>query len=141
MIEIDEINHILKTTNIWNFSIYSYDLNQSDSLTIVGSMDLGYYHELEIRFQQVSYISLPTFFDEPLFRIATKEEISELRKLITIEPDEIVICIMTNAGFSFEKTPFYIVASNIEYTKGLVFYYERENLKENEKIAHWVKRS
>ena len=136
MSEFDRINEIVETTNITNFCIQSYD---NDNLLMTGSFDFCYYHEVEIEFKEVSYISLPSGFNYPRFRRASAHEIESIRKLIALEPEDIVYCIEAETSCSLVKLPFYIVATGVNVREGRVFYDERQNLKEGEQIAVWVK--
>jgi hypothetical protein len=135
MSEFNRINEIVETTNTTDFRIQSYD---SANLLVTGSFDFCYYHEVEVEFRAVSYISLPSDFNSPNFRRVSTHEIESIRKLIALEPEDIVYCIEAGTSCSIVKLPFYIVAESVTVREGLVFYYERENLKEGERIAAWV---
>ena len=132
---LNRINKIVETTNILDFRIQSYD---SVNLIITGSFDFCYYHEVELIFHGVSYISLPADFSYPNFRKATFAEITEIEKLITVDVEETVFCIEAETSSSIEKRPFSVVAESVSINEGLVFYYHRENLKKGERIAPWV---
>lgn len=136
MSEFDRVNEIAETTNTTDFRIQFYD---SANLLITGSFDFCYYHEVEVAFKDVSYISLPTDFNHPRFRRADANEIEAIRKLIALEPEDIVYCIEAETSCSIVKLPFYVVAEGVTVREGRVFYYERENLKEGERIAAWVR--
>ncbi len=136
MNEIDRVNEIVETTNTVDFRIQSYD---SVNLMLTGSFDFCYYHEVELIFHEVSYISLPTDFSYPKFRKATSAEVSEIGKLIAVDTEETVFCIEAETSYSLDKLPFFVVAEKVTLNEGLVFYYERENLKEGERIAPWIK--
>jgi hypothetical protein len=133
---LDRLNEIVKTTNTTDFRIQSYD---SVNLTLTGSFDFCYYHEVELIFGEVSYISLPSQFWNPFIRMAIDAEIAGIRAIIAIDETESVYCIEAETSASLEKLPFYIVAESVSINEGLVFYYARENLKAGERIAPWVK--
>jgi len=136
MNELNRINEIVETTNTVDYRIQSYD---SVNLMLTGSFDFCYYHEVELLFHEVSYISLPADFSYPKFRKATLAETSDIEKLIAVDEEETVFCIEAETSCSLEKLPFFVVAERVSLNEGLVFYYERENLKEGERIAPWVK--
>lgn len=136
MNELDRINKMIETTNTVDFRIQAYD---SVNLMLTGSFDFSYYHEVEFNFHEVSYISLPADFSYPKFRKATSEEITEIGKIIAVDAEETVFCIEAETSRSLEKLPFFVVAESVSMNEGLVFYYERDNLKEGERIAPWVK--
>jgi hypothetical protein len=137
MNELDRLNQIVTSTNTVDFRIHSYD---SDNLTIIGSFDFSYYHEVEIVFSEVEYISLPADFNEPLFRLGDENEVEAIAKLVALEEDDTVFCIEAETTCSIEKLSFYIVSRGISLREGMVYYYDRENLKEGERIATWVKK-
>ena len=69
---LDRINEIVTTTNTTDFLVQSF---VGDSLLLIGSFDLCYYHELEIRFDDVAYIGLPIYgLDSPKFSVASDAE-------------------------------------------------------------------
>jgi len=135
MNEFDRLNELVKTTNTVDFRIQSYD---AVNLILTGSFDFCYYHEVEVTFHEVSYISLPADFSYPTLRKAAHEEIVRIAKFITVNSEETVFCIEAETSSSLEKLPFYVVAEGISLKEGIVFYYEREDLKEGERIAPWV---
>jgi hypothetical protein len=138
MNEIKRINEIVETTNAVDFRIQSYD---SVNLIITGSFDFCYYHEVEFNFHEVSYISLPAEFSCPKFRLGTADEAAQIGKIIILSEEQSVFCIEAETTRSFDRTLFFVVADKVSIKEGLVFYYERENLKEGERIAPWVKGS
>jgi hypothetical protein len=135
MNEFNRINQIVRSTNIVDFRIQSYD---SVTLMLTGSDDHCYYHQVEFNFHEISYISLPNDFSNPNFRKATTDEILEIGKLICIDEEETVFCIEAETSSSFEKLIFFIVAEKVSIKEGFVYYYDRHNLKEGERIAPWV---
>lgn len=56
---IAAINDFLANSNCSEFSIKYYS---GEKLCLIGSFDLCYYSEIEILFEQVSYISMNTYF-------------------------------------------------------------------------------
>ncbi len=109
---IENINQILDTTGITDFRIQSYN---SCDMSIIGSYDLSYYYDLEIIFSEVTYISIPTTFDYPKLRIATKNEISVINQFIAHEEEYYYFCIETETCASLKKLPFFIVAESISF--------------------------
>ena len=130
------INEIVEKTNIDGFRIESYT---GDNLLITGSFDFAYYHEVEVEFREVTYLALPVLFWNPHFRLASVNEIEVVRKFIAVCDRHAVFCIEAESDASFEKIPFYVVAENVRLREGTVYYYEREHLEENERIADRVK--
>ena len=135
MKELERINEIVETTNTVDYRIQSYD---SVNLMITGSFDFCYYHEVELTFHEVSYISLPADFGNPTFRLATEKECADINKIIAVDEEEKVFCIEADTTRTIEKLLFFVVAEKVTLNEGTVFYYEREDLKPGERIAPWV---
>ena len=133
---LDKINSIIQKKDLPDFKIDSYI---QDNLVLTGSHDFCYYHEIEIKFKEVYYISLPSEFYYPLFRLATLEETQAIEQLVAIELEAKAYCIEAEITSSIAPLPFYLVAEAINVCEEKVYYYSRENLRENEKIADWAK--
>lgn len=131
---LQDFQERLDRTNISDFNIISK--NEND-LILAGSFDFAYYHDVEIIFSDVEFIFCPGhIFSINKFRLATREEITELGKIMNgCESYGIVTCLEDT--LSNEK--YYIVAQQIKCNWGIVLYYNRENLKPGERIADWVK--
>ncbi len=116
----DEVNR-LSAGGVSDFRLQSYDGWQ---LVAIGSFDLCYYHDVELRFSGVSYINCPTAFFEPHFQEVGLVEGGRR------------FAIKTDAG------QFEIVAESVSIVIEKVFYYDRgAELKPGERIADWVKRA
>ena len=130
MNEFDRINNAIA-----DFRIQSYD---GINLMLIGSSDFSYYHQFELIFHEVSYISLPTDFSYPIFRKASSTEYIQIENIINIDREETVYCIEAETSRSLDKLPFFIVARSVSLKEGMVYYYKRKNLKKGERIAAWV---
>jgi hypothetical protein len=58
----EKLNKISKETNTTDFRI---DSCGGENLLITGSFNFCYYHEVEVKFQEVEYIDLLASFDNP----------------------------------------------------------------------------
>ena len=117
---LDDVNE-LSHHGIDEFRIDSYD---SCRLVIVGSFDLGYYHDVEITFTEVDFIRCATNFMQPMFRDAGVAEDNCRRYEITTD-----------------DVTHEIMAESVAINFGKVFYYDRgADLKPGERIADWVQR-
>lgn len=134
MVSVKRINKIIKATSANEFQIDSY---RAGNIILIGSFD-WYYHDIAVEFVD-SYISLPTEFSYPRFRIANKIEIQQIRQLVLLEP-EVVYCIEAETSCSIEKIPFYLVAESTNIQEGRVYHYWKKDLKPGERIADWVKK-
>lgn len=106
-------------------------------LKIKASSDFTYYHECEIEFSRVTYIHGPvTWGSNPsdgLINLVSENELTSLINLYKLEPP----C----QGFRFSTDESFnvtIVAESVQANFDTVYYYERENLGSNERIAENV---
>ena len=110
MEKFERLNYIANQTNTNFFQIHSFD---GSHLSIVGSFDLTCYKEIEISFQEVTFLSLPVFFSFPEFSAGDSKEREELEQMVGLELQDIVYRIeaRTSPG---KKLPFYIVAESFQ---------------------------
>jgi hypothetical protein len=121
-----QIKKIVIEAGINDYRIQSFD---SSCLLIIGSFDISYYHDLEIELLGVSHINLPVYFDGSA-DISIEED---ARSRHQIDQNETYFRINDNGSM------FHVVAEGIEVRKVKVFHYARQNLKDGERIAPWVK--
>ena len=106
----------LNVPNKWDFM---FDFSgaagppQFDVLTIIGSFDFCYYHEVEIRFHDIHYISCPTSFTDAQFGLAPKSESDKLRYLASFDDDTQLFCITVDASAD-DASDHFIAASHVE---------------------------
>lgn len=128
------LNEELARTNIQHYYIYNY--TSRPSLVLAGSFNFSYYHNIEITFNEVSFVTCPGgIFTVELFRLATEDELKRLNVFSYGYNDTPTICLEDQTF----KTAFFISAAEVNYTLQNVYYYKREPLAENERIADWVK--
>lgn len=134
---ISKLDEEIDKTNIYFFSIEEMN---SNNLKIVGSFDFSYYHEIEIIFQEVKFVSLPGgTFNVSKFRSASEEEKRELidRKLFGDDWLNLAnhVIIMEDDD---ENAKYHIVFEHMNYKFEKVYYFMKDNLKEGERIADRV---
>ncbi|KAA0541674.1 hypothetical protein FZW96_21600 [Bacillus sp. BGMRC 2118] len=133
-IKINEIQNLINSMNINDFYIYNYEFN--GDLTIAGSFDFSYYHDLEIHLNEVSFITCPgSIFNMDTIRLATEDESKRIFEISHGYNEGFNIC-LEDSDFNIR---FYISAMSFDYSIQKVYYYKRDNLKANEKVADWVK--
>lgn len=126
------LDELRESSNTSDYQILSFN---DSRLFVIGSFDLDYYHEVEIAFEGVSYIELPTVFNWPTLRAATPDEanayaylgLDQTEYLYVIEEDPYV-----------DSRKFYIAARSVSARRCMVYHYRREGLKDGEEIAPWV---
>ncbi len=131
---IDQLQPWLIQEQIEDF----YVLRQTEwgRLVIAGSRDYSYYHNVELIFHEVQFLMLPTqVFTVERIRLATAEERADLnRSMHGHEQMGRVFCLES----SFEGTRYYVVARQLEYNTDTVYYYNRPELGQGERIAEYL---
>lgn len=117
------LNQFVESHNISDFSVEAFN---SVDLEIIGSFDLCYYYDVKIVFCEVSYISLPTRFQWPLFRTATATEINAVSACIALEEEDQVFCIEAETGKGLERHPFFVVAQSFRIEENHVSFVKSE---------------
>jgi hypothetical protein len=139
MTEQDElvcrIDDIIKRQLWFDFHVLSFD---GKRLIVAGGADLTYYHSLEVIFKQV-------FFVSGLFQ----EWRSDTSSKVFFIPDnkvELNLRYGIEAGyelFAFKleghREYFLVAAKALSFNTDTVYYYKRENLQPNERIASNLK--
>lgn len=139
MEEIAKFNDFIKTETSWiDFEVNRYGL---DEFKIIGSEDFSYGHIVELTFKEIQYVQIrDTWTSE------SKLEHGVLKLLVNDEREKIVDLYGIEKKFKIfqisteDYGDFIICATSlvIDYTR--VFYYMKDHLLENEKIADWVKK-
>lgn len=134
---VKEIDGIVRQQKWFDFHVLSYD---GFKLTIGGSIDLNYYHSLEIIFNDVFFVS--GFFKgwhsdthSDVFLLPDNE--IELNRQFEIEQGYQLFVFKTED----HKSDFTVAAKSLSFNTDTVFYYDRQDLKENERIADFVKKA
>ncbi|MHB8732980.1 MAG: hypothetical protein ACYDAB_14470 [bacterium] len=122
--DLDGLNQISRES-LNDFRIQSFGAGDAagDVLTIVRSFDLTYYHDVEIEFADVVYLSCPTYFHSPSFRRATDAERAAVMRTVDLHEQDLVFCIDADAGTG-ERT-FTIAARALGWRKRKVMYETR----------------
>jgi hypothetical protein len=133
---VTQIDNYIRQNNWFDFHVISYD---GYNLTIAGGIDLTYYHSLEIIFEDVFFFS--GFFQGWHSNTQTSvflipDNIIELNQKYEIEQGFNLFKFVTEDY----KENVIIAAKKISFKMDTVYYYERNELKENERIADFVKK-
>ncbi|WP_312116665.1 hypothetical protein [Brevibacillus reuszeri] len=132
--KLEAIQKEIDQRNIGDFRIIKYEYNEE--LTLAGSFDFSYYHDIEIFFKNVSFIACPgSEFKANRIRLANEAEEEMLYKISHAYQEGVTIC-LEDTYFGHK---FYLSVSDLEYQVQTVYYYKRDQLKPNERIADWVK--
>lgn len=133
---VKEIDNYIRQNDWFDFHLWRYD---GRKLIIAGSIDLSYYHKLEIIFTDVFFAS--TFFQDwhsntknPVIELPNKELNKELNLKFEIEQGFQIFILRTENY----RNDIFIAAKNIEFNTDTVYYYARENLNKNERLADFL---
>lgn len=117
-IAIKNINEKINQFVFFEFSIYTYENN---NLVVVGSEDLCYFHQVEIKFENVHTIILNSSFKidtkKPFLFLIEDDEAFELNKKYR--------AVTGNNVFKFineDLEVFYVIAENISIEEKIVKY-------------------
>jgi len=129
-----EIDSIIRQQKWFDFHVLNYNRAK---LTIAGGIDLTYYHTLEVIFEDVFFVS--GFFNgwhsdtsSTVFTLPENE--IELNKQYEIEKGYQLFVFETEDY----RNKVIIAAKKLSFNTDTVFYYDRQGLKENERIADFV---
>jgi len=108
---LSEINEFLKSKDWFDFEIDKYE---NGNLSIMGSTDFSYYHELEIVFEDVFFIQCPTNWSvNTSDNVIVQSDHEEQRKInidYEIEHGYILFKLIAE-----DKAPIFISSKNISY--------------------------
>ncbi|RYG58227.1 hypothetical protein EON80_27375 [bacterium] len=108
---VDRLNTLLGSHD--ECRIQSFD---SWRIIIIGSFDIGYYHDFEVEFGGATYINCLTDFHAQSFRLGTAAE-RVLLGADYLEPEETLFC------FESDGRNFFIVAATLVLREGHVKHY------------------
>lgn len=127
-------NVTLPSGSWWDWDVVSWDAGQ---LCLGADHDLNYHHSLELIFQDPLFVTCPTAFHDPVFRLPTPEEIHTVTRQVGEAPP-LVVVFEADAGGS-EPATCLIAANSVEVVRGTVLRYWRGDLKPGERLAPWVR--
>lgn len=109
-----------------DFSIFLYERGR---LVIVGSDDLSYYHTLEITIETPSYVNgvmdWSCDLDDDFMKISIHNNDSQSLSILEF--------------YSDNELKFKTIGNSISINFDTVFYYKKDNLSANERLAYWIK--
>jgi len=129
-------NQMISKQPWFDMEIIGFDRGK---LIIAGSIDFSYGHIMEVIFEDVFHATVnrewKTNTSTETLHIVDNLESSEINLLFQIEQGYTLFKII----FEDLSVPFYISAKNVDFNTDKVFYYKKDYLAENERIANWVK--
>ncbi|NNV57824.1 hypothetical protein [Limnovirga soli] len=128
---VTQIDREIRKEKSFDFHVISYD---GCRLTIAGSTDLTYYHKLEIIFDDVFFVSgvfggWHSDTERVVFSLPDNEK--DLNQKFEIEQGYELFIFKADDY----KNDFIIAAKTLSFNTDTVFYYDRRDLKENERIS------
>jgi hypothetical protein len=107
-------------------------------LHIICGIDTTVGHSLEIIFEDVFHMTLNSSWmtetSKPVIILSQGEELQHINLKYGIEQGYLLFKILSEDV----KSPFFVAARSIRFDTTRVYYYKRENLADNERIADWV---
>ncbi|WP_252236232.1 hypothetical protein [Clostridium sp. CH2] len=118
--KMTELQRIIELKKITNFKFSYY---KDFILKVVGSLDSDYYHNIDITFYGVSFLSCPTQMIDVKIRLGTNKEYEWLlqnHKISYLEDEDILFCFTTKDDsdkyFIFGEN-FNFIVQDVEYEK------------------------
>ncbi len=132
---IQKINDVIGHQEWFDFSLKYYSASK---LIIVGGTSLEYYHEIEIIFSDLFFISCGTEWktetSEEVLYILEGQEAYDFNVKNNIQQGYTIFEFQTD---DFDAN-FQVAAKSIEYKLGKVYYYKKEDLEDGERLADWI---
>lgn len=132
---VEQIDSLIRQQPWFDFHVFHYD---GSKLIIAGSTDLDYYHKLEVVFEDVFFVSghfnlWHSNTKAPVFVLPENE--AQLIRMFKIEQGYQLFVFKTEEY----SNDFVVAAKTVSFNTDTVYYYNRTDLKENERIALFVK--
>ncbi|MGW4381463.1 hypothetical protein [Kitasatospora sp. NPDC004531] len=118
----------------WDWDVVSW---HPGCLVLGAGHDLSYHHLLELHFDDPELVSVPAFFQDPVFRDPTPAETAHVRARLGATPP--VLVAFTADGGGPEPVEGLIAAAGVRVVEGRVFRYWRGELAPGERLAPWVR--
>ncbi|MGC4790674.1 hypothetical protein ACLQ22_22945 [Micromonospora sp. DT178] len=120
----------------WDWDLLGWN---GSELSIAAGHDLTYHHGVELVFTDVHYLACPTRFSDPQFREPTSDEYETVRAFVGEVPPA-VVAFDVEAVVGWKVLPCVVAAASVRIVTGLVYRYWREDLKEGERLASFLRR-
>ncbi|WP_148018390.1 hypothetical protein [Streptomyces sp. OR43] len=117
----------------WDWDIVAWEPGR---LRLGAGHDLSYAHSLELVFSDPVFVACPAFFQDPVFRAPTPDELRLVAGQVGETPP-LLIAFEAEAGGPVLACGL-IAAGKLDIVQGTVFRYWRENLSVGERLAPWV---
>jgi hypothetical protein len=110
-------------------------------LLVIGDTDLTYHHTVEVEFNGVEYAALPSDFEDAHFRLASHLETEAIEAAVGRLDDDVTVWAIDAEGLSaFTPASFFVCATEVRVSRGLVYHYWPDSIAEGERVAPWIER-
>lgn len=107
-ININDLQYIIKEHGIDEYCIKVFD---GKNLLLLGSKNISYYHQLEMKFINVDYINCPiNFWSSIPVRMATIEERNKYKKQTQLEDEDLMVILEDDFG-----DIYFVICEKFEY--------------------------
>ncbi|MFM9705798.1 hypothetical protein [Streptomyces galilaeus] len=124
---------VLPDGSWWDWDIVAWDPGR---LRLGAGSDISYVHGLELVFSDPVFVTCPSFFQDPVFRAPTPDEVRLIARQVGEIPP-VLIAFEADAGGPSPASGL-IAAGQLDIVQGTVFRYWRGNLEAGERLAPWV---
>lgn len=124
---------VLPDGSWWDWDIVAWDPGR---LRLGAGSDISYTHGLELVFSDPVFVMCLSFFQDPVFRAPTPDEVRLIARQVGEIPP-VLIAFEADAGGPGPASGL-IAAGQLDIVQGTVFRYWRENLEAGERLAPWV---
>ncbi|WP_188309159.1 hypothetical protein [Streptomyces sp. CBMA123] len=120
----------------WEWDVVAWGRGQ---FRLAADHDLTYHHGLELVFGDPLFVNCPSYFQDPLFRVPTPEELAAAIGLLGEDPP-VLVAFEADAGGT-EPASCLIAADRLDIVQETVLRYWREDAAPDQRFAPWVKPS
>jgi hypothetical protein len=118
----------------WDWDVVAWDAGQ---FRLAAGHDLSYHHGLELVFDGPAFVSCPSSFHDPAFRVPSPDEISKVTRQLGGELP-VMVAFEADAGGQ-EPASCLIAAEGLEIVQETVLRYWREDAAPGQRFAPWVR--
>ncbi|MFJ8769761.1 hypothetical protein [Streptomyces clavifer] len=118
----------------WDWEVLAWNAGQ---FRLAAGNDLTYHHGLELVFSDPAFVSCPVMFHDPVFRVATSQELVRVVRQLGEEPP-VLVAFEADAG-GRAPVSCLIAAERLEVVHETVLRYWRDDATPGQRFASWVR--
>ncbi|SCZ16175.1 hypothetical protein SAMN02745898_1165 [Streptomyces sp. 136MFCol5.1] len=118
----------------WDWDVVAWNAGE---FRLAAGQDLTYHHGLELVFGDPDFVSCPTMFHDPVFRLPTSEELVRVARQLGENPT-VLVAFEAEAGAE-KSVSWLIAAERFEVVHETVLRYWRDDAAPGQRFAPWVR--